>query len=73
MNDCERLVAIELIGCPRGRARTAIYRSLRTYGREAIDAAISSLEATGVLRVVGARVVAGEPMQHLERLAMLAI
>jgi hypothetical protein len=50
-----------------------MYRSLRTYSREAIDTAISSLEATGVLRVAGARVVASESMQHLERLGLLAV
>jgi hypothetical protein len=73
VNDCERLVAIQLYGRPRGRERERMYRSLRTYSREAIDTAISSLEATGVLRVAGARVVASESMQHLERLGLLAV
>jgi hypothetical protein len=73
MNDCERLVAIQLFGRPRGRERERMYRSLRTYSRETIDAAIGSLEATGVLRVAGARVVASGSMQHLERLGLLAV
>jgi hypothetical protein len=73
MNDCERLVAIELLGRPSGRERTRMYRTLRAYSPETIDAAISSLEAKGLLRVAGVRVVASESMQHLERLSLVAI
>jgi hypothetical protein len=71
--DCERLVVVELLGRPRGRERTRMYGTLHIHSRETIDAAISSLEATGVLRVAGGRVVASEPMRHLERLSLLAI
>ncbi len=73
MNDCERLVAIELLGRPHGRERDRMYHTLRAHSRETIDAAINSLETTGVLRVAGARVVASDSMQHLERLSLLAI
>jgi hypothetical protein len=72
-NDCERLVAIELLGRPRGRERERLYGSLRTYDRQVIDTAIASLEAKGLLTIAGARVIASEPLRHLERLELVAV
>lgn len=50
-----------------------MYRTLRSQDRQAIDAAISSLEQAGVLRVAGQRVLASEALRRLERLRLVAI
>jgi hypothetical protein len=69
----ERLVAIELLGRPRGRDRDRMYRTLRELSRETIDEAIVSLEQAGVLVTAGRTVRASNALTRLERLNLIGI
>lgn len=69
----ERLVAIELLGRPRGRDRDRMYRTLRELSRETIDEAIASLEQAGVLVIAGRTVRASGALARLERLNLIGI
>jgi hypothetical protein len=69
----ERLVAIELLGRPRGRDRDRMYRTLRELSRETIDEAIVSLEQAGVLETAGRTVRASTALNRLERLNLIGI
>jgi hypothetical protein len=69
----ERLVAIELLGRPRGRDRDRMYRTLRELSRETIDEAIVSLEQAGVLVTAGRTVRASSALARLERLNLIGI
>lgn len=57
---------------PRGRVRESIYRELDR-GRREIDAAIASLESSGVLTVAGRTVKASDALVCLERLDLIAV
>jgi len=69
----ERLVAIELLGRPRGRDRERMYRTLREFSRETIDEAIASLEQAGVLVSAGRTVKASGALERLERLNLIGV
>ncbi|HTZ87929.1 MAG TPA: hypothetical protein VMB05_14780 [Solirubrobacteraceae bacterium] len=69
----ERLVAIELLGRPRGRDRERMYRTLRELSHETIDEAIASLEQAGVLVTAGRTVKASSALARLERLNLIAV
>jgi hypothetical protein len=73
LEDPERLVAIELLGRPRGRDRDRMYRTLRELSRESIDDAIASLEQAGVLVTAGRTVRASSALNRLERLNLIGI
>jgi hypothetical protein len=58
MNDCGRLVAIELLGRPHGREPERICCALRKRRRETIGAAIRLLASTGLPRMADGRAMA---------------
>jgi DNA-binding MurR/RpiR family transcriptional regulator len=69
----ERLVAIELLGRPRGRDRDRMYRTLRQLSRETVDEAIASLEQAGVVVIAGRTIKASSALVRLERLNLIGI
>jgi hypothetical protein len=69
----ERLVAIELLGRPRGRDRDRMYRTLRQLSRETVDEAIASLEQAGVVVTAGRTIKASSALVRLERLNLIGI
>jgi hypothetical protein len=71
--DPERVVVEAVLASPSGRSREAIYRDCPDIGRDAIDAAISSLEQVGLLRSPGQTVHASEALRRLEQLALIAL
>jgi len=69
----ERLVAIQLLGYPRGRRRESVHRALEGIGREAIDEAITNLENVGVLVAAERTLRASDALTHLDRLKLIGV
>ncbi len=73
MQSAQYLVVIEVLNRAHGRERERMYRTLRTHGREDIDAAIASLEQAGVVTVSGQTIKASPALARLEQLNLIAV
>jgi len=72
--NAERLVAIELLGRPKGIEVLSIYGSHTNLSRQRIDKAIAHLEQAGILqRADQGRVKASEAFVLLQDLGLVAI
>jgi hypothetical protein len=73
MQSAQYLVVIEVLNRSHGRQRERMYRTLRAHEREAIDAAIASLEQAGVVTVNGQTIKASPALVRLEQLNLIAV
>jgi hypothetical protein len=68
----ERIVALFVLDRPAGCSRADLDHELKDIGREAISAAVSGLEAVGVVTVEGEKVRAAECIKHLDALNLIS-
>ena len=68
----ERIVALFALDRPAGCSRTDLAGELRDLDPEAVSAALSSLEAVGVVIVEGEQSGASEGIRHLDALNLAA-
>lgn len=68
----ERIVALFVLDRPRGCSRTELDDELHDIDREAVSAALSSLEDVGVVTVGGEKVRASECIRHLDALNLIS-
>jgi DNA-binding MurR/RpiR family transcriptional regulator len=73
MQSAEYLVVVDLLSRPRGRDRERMYRTLRTYDHQQVDAAIATLEQAGVVVVNGRAVVGSAALKALEQLNLIGV
>jgi hypothetical protein len=68
----ERIVALFVLDRPAGCSRAELDRELHDIDREAVSAAVSGLEAVGVVIVEGEKVRASECIRHLDALNLIS-
>jgi hypothetical protein len=69
----ERLVVLPVAGVPRGRKRSLVHAALGDLGGGRVDAAISSLQSAGVVRVVGEEIRQAPAIDRLDRLDLICL
>ncbi len=68
----ERIVALCALDRPAGCSRAQLDRELCDIDPEAVSAAVSGLEAVGVVTVEGEKVRASECIRHLDALNLIS-
>jgi predicted transcriptional regulator len=68
----ERIVALFALDRPAGCSRTELVGELHDIDPEAVSAAVSGLEAVGVVTVEGEQVRASECLKHLDVLNLIS-
>jgi hypothetical protein len=68
----ERIVALFVLDHPAGCSRAELDRELHDIDPEAVSAAVSGLEAVGVVTVEGEQVRASECIKHLDALNLIS-
>jgi hypothetical protein len=69
----ERVVVVAVLGCPGGRRRDSLYRSLSSCSDEAIDDAIRCLEVAGVVTTTARTVRASPALTLLDGLRLIGV
>jgi hypothetical protein len=73
LQNAEYLVVVQLLNRPNGRERRRMYSALSSLAQPAIDEAIESLHAAGVIVVKGQRIRPSPALACLERLELIAV
>jgi hypothetical protein len=68
----ERIVALFILDHPNGCSRAELDGELHDIDTEAVSAAVSGLEAVGVVTVEGEQVRASECIRHLDALNLIS-
>jgi len=69
----ERLVILHVAGAQRGRSREQLIRALRGVGRQAVDEAVASLAAVGILIVTTRSVHQSSALERFDRLGFVGV
>ena len=69
----ERLVILQLAGAQDGRTRAQLIRALRGIGRQAVDEAVASLAAVGILIVTTRSVRQSSALERFDRLGFIEV
>jgi len=70
----EHAVVLELVDHSKGRARAELHTALADdFSTSQVDAAVTSLEAVGLVRSTPKRVYASAGLQRLDELGMISV
>ncbi len=69
----ERLVILHLAGAQGGRTREQLIRALRGIGRQAVDEAVASLAAVGILVVTARSVHQSSALERFDTLGFIEV
>ncbi len=73
MQSLEYLIVLEVASRPRGRDRARLQRSLRDHPAEAVDEAVRSLQAAGVVSATERTIRPSQALRRLDQLGLINV